>query len=95
MKKTGKYAARCVQQHRRSRIIRVRRSLWNFLRSFSPVPLQKRKSRKASLAKSTTMTSEQKKKWMVCLTPELISSEESEDEDPATFVVHPLAWRSD
>ena len=43
------------------------------------------------------MTDEQKKKWMQCLVPDMMSSEESEDgdEEQAMFQVHPLLWRSD
>ena len=42
------------------------------------------------------MSQEQKKKWMACLVPELMSSEESEGEDEQSeFIVHPLVWRSD
>ena len=49
------------------------------------------------MAKSSTMTDEQKKKWMPCLVPDMMSSEESEDgdEEQAMFQVHPLLWRSD
>ena len=42
------------------------------------------------MAKSSTMTYEQKKKWMPCLVPDLMSSEESED-----VRVRPLFWRSE
>ena len=60
---------------------------------------QKLKCRKAALSKTSTMTDEQKKKWMPCLVPDLMSSEESDDEcdgeEQSTFKVHPLLWRSD
>lgn len=41
------------------------------------------------------MSKEGKEKWSPCLTQELISSEDSEDEDEGQFIVRPLTWRSD
>ena len=42
------------------------------------------------------MTEEQKKKWLPVLVPELMCSEDSEDEDDVpTLTTRPLLWRSD
>ena len=96
MRDSGKYTAKCIQQRRRKRLLWVSQqclcSLIKFV--FSILFL---KHRKTALAKSSTMTDEQKKKWMPCLVPDMMSSEESEDgdEEQTTFQVHPLPWRSD
>ena len=36
-----------------------------------------------------------KEKWLPCLVPEIISSEESGEEDVGQCVVRPLPWRSE
>ncbi len=47
------------------------------------------------------MTEEAKDKWLPCLVPEMISSEDSDEEesdkedDSAQFAERPLLWRSD
>ena len=43
----------------------------------------------------TSSVNEAKEKWMPCLTPELMSSEESGEDDDGEFTVRPLLWRSD
>ena len=59
---------------------------------------QKLKARQTSLARTTAMTDEQKKKWSACLTLDLMSTEESSAENGdsgAHFFVRELPWRSD
>ncbi len=34
-------------------------------------------------------------KWLPCLVPELMSSEDSGDDDDGQYVVRPLMWRSE
>ena len=94
MRDSGKYTAKCIQQRRRNRLLRVSQQCLCSLFIFSILFL---KRRKAALAKSSTMTDEQKNKWMLRLIPDMMSSEESEDgdEEQTTFQVHPLLWRSD
>ena len=52
--------------------------------------MQKLKSRKSVLEKSK-VTEREKAKWFKCLTIDLVSSDESDDE---TIVVKTLPWRS-
>lgn len=55
--------------------------------------LQKLNARKAALSKSTAIPDKDKKKLKECLTADLMSSEESEED--GSFIVHPLPWRSE
>lgn len=55
--------------------------------------LQKLDSRRAMLLKTSSIPEDQKKKWAECLIPELMSSEESEED--GSFSVRPLPWRSE
>ena len=41
------------------------------------------------------MSEEVKEKFLPCLVPDLISSEESGEEDEGQFIVRPLPWRSE
>ena len=54
--------------------------------------MQKLNARKAALRKTTAIPEKDKAMWMECLVPEVISSEDSEDD--GSFTVHPLPWRS-
>ena len=51
--------------------------------------------RRTALEKTSALSEEAKQKWMPCLTPDLISSEESVDEDEGQFLVRSLHWRSE
>lgn len=50
-------------------------------------------SRRAALQKSTVLTEFEKPELMKALVPELISSEDSDND--GSFTVRPLPWRSD
>lgn len=54
---------------------------------------QKKKGRQSAISKSTKLNPEQKAKWMLVLTNEFMSSEESSSDDDKV-IVHPLPWRS-
>ena len=47
------------------------------------------------LEKTTAISEEIKEKFLPCLVPDLISSEESGEEDEGQFIVRPLPWRSE
>ena len=55
--------------------------------------LQKLNARKAALRKTRAIPDTEKPTWMECLVPELMSSEESEDD--GSFTIRPLPWRSE
>lgn len=55
--------------------------------------LQKLNSRKVTLKKTGAIPSKEKPKFLEAIVPELMSSEDSEDDD-GSFVVRPLPWRS-
>lgn len=48
-----------------------------------------------ALEKTTAISEEIKEKFLPCLVPDLISSEESGEEDEGQFIVRPLPWRSE
>lgn len=54
---------------------------------------QKLSARKATLIKTAAISEKDKETWLQCLVPELMSSEDSEDD--GAFLVRPLPWRSD
>ena len=54
--------------------------------------MQKLNARKAALRKTTAIPEKDKAMWMECLVPEVMSSEDSEDD--GSFTVRPLPWRS-
>ena len=56
--------------------------------------LQKLKKRRTAFLKTNALNQTQKEKWAPCLVAEMISSEESDDENEE-FKVRPLPWRSD
>ena len=56
------------------------------------ISLQKRKERASALNKNSKLTEDSRKKWMK---NEMMSSEESDLEDPDVMVIHPLTWRSE
>ena len=90
------YTAKCIQQRRRNRLLRVsQQCLCSLIKFVFSILFLKR--RKAALAKLSTVTDEQNKKWMPCLVPDIMSSKEMEDgdEEQTTFQVHPLLWQSD
>ena len=55
--------------------------------------LQKRKERTSALVRNQRITEEARQKWLKMVTNEMMSSEESGDDD--TIIVHSLPWRSD
>ena len=56
-------------------------------------PMQKLNARKASLHRTTAVPEKDKPIWSECLLPEVMSSEDSEDD--GSFTVRPLPWRSE
>ena len=54
--------------------------------------MQKLNARKAALHKTTAIPEKDKAMWMECLVPEVMSSEDSEDD--GSFTVRSLPWRS-
>ncbi len=55
--------------------------------------MQKLKQRKVALQRTTAILEKDKSKWKECLVPEVMSSEDSEDD--GSFTVRPLPWRSE
>ena len=58
---------------------------------FPPFP-QKRKERESAIHKNVRLPAEAKAKWMRVMRNDIMSSEDSDDEDVNT--VRPLPWRS-
>ena len=54
--------------------------------------MQKLNARKATLQKTSSIPDKEKPKWMKYLVPELMSSEDNEDD--GSFVLHQIPWRS-
>ncbi len=50
-------------------------------------------ARKAALQKTTAIPEKDKPNWTQCLVPEVMSSEDSEDD--GSFTVRPLPWRTE
>ena len=66
--------------------------LGRILLYFCVISLQK-KEREAALMMNKKLTEEQRTKWLAVVKNDLMSSEESDEED--SIVVHPLPWRSE
>ena len=57
---------------------------------------QKLNRRKAALARTSTLTQDEKASLASCFVPEVMSSEESDnDAEVGKFIAKPLPWRSD
>ena len=93
LRDAGKYNTKCLQQRRRNRLMRVRHCTpFIFLTLDYTVHSAHFEARKAALAKSSVILDKDKAKLAECLSIDLMSSEES-DED-GSFIVHHLPWRS-
>lgn len=55
--------------------------------------IQKRKERDAAILKNSKLTEDQKKKWLLVITNDYMSSEESGEDD--SIIIHPLPWHSE
>jgi hypothetical protein len=55
--------------------------------------IQKLQERQATFNISA-ISGKEKEKWMKIFVPEMISSEESDDDNEDTVVIKPLGWRS-